>query len=203
MVKSANLKITYKGHFDQINAETLLVTLLNMTEALTIINDYLNEAHSSNNKLKTKIESFSPESLTINFNLYLEQIEDSSMENKSHNVNDLVYRFVGMIVLKRFLGLIKPVVIKHINFAEIIIENKRGNTAIINHETFKLYNSSNILHEKITNFFSVLKADFLVEFIEFKLNNIKFIKVKKNNFSTLCETINIQDLEDTQDVFVN
>ena len=101
------------------------------------------------------------------------------MENKSHNVNDLVYRFVGMIVLKRFLGLTKPVVIKHINIAEIIIENKKGNTAIINHETFKLYNSSNILHEKITNFFSVLKADFLVEFIEFKLNNIKFIKVKK------------------------
>ena len=202
-VRGSNLKIKYKGHLDQINAETLLVSLLNMTHALNEINDYLNEIHSSHNKLATKIEAFTKGSLTVDFNLYLEQIEDSSKKNKSHSVNDLIYSFVGMIVLKRFLGIRKPVTIKNINSAEIIIENDRGNTTIINHETFKLYNTSHVLHEKITNFFSALNADYLIESIEFRLNNMKFIEVNKNYFSTLSEKIDTQYLEDTEDVFVH
>ena len=161
-VIGSNLKIRYKGHLNQINAETLLVSLLNMIHALDDINDYLNEIHGSNNKLDTKIEAFSKGSLLVDLNLYLEQIDGSSKKKKSHGVNDLVYCFVGMIILKRFLGIRKPVSIKNINSAEIIIENDRGNTTIINHETFKLYNSCNILHEKITNFFSTLNADYLI-----------------------------------------
>ena len=108
-----------------------------------------------------------------------------------------------MIVLKRFLGLRKPVTIKNINSAEIIIENDRGNTTIINHETFKLYNSSNALHEKVTNFFSALEADYLIDSIEFKLNNMKFIEVNKNYFSVLSEKIDTQYLEDTEDIFIH
>lgn len=201
-VKGSNLKIKYNGHFVQINAETLLVSLLNMTEALKEINDYLNEIHGSENKLAIKIESISPGSLLADFNIFLEKIEGSS-KIKSHSVNDLIYSFVGMIVLKRFLGIRKPVTIKNINSAEIIIENDRGNTTIINHETFKLYNSNNVLHEKITNFFSALNGDYLIESVVFKLNNMKFIEVNKNYFSTLSEKIDTQYLEDTEDVFVH
>ena len=202
-VKGSNLKIKYKGHLEEINAETLLVSLLNMTHALNDINDYLNELHSSHNILKTKIEAFSRDSLVVDLNLYLEQVDDSSKKVKSHSVNDLIYSFVGMIVLKRFLGIRKPVTIKNINSAEIIIENDRGNTTIINHTTFKLYNSSNALHEKVTNFFSVLNADYLIESIEFRLNNMKFIEVNKNYFSVLSEKIDTQYLEDTEDVFIH
>lgn len=201
-VKGSNLKIKYNGHLDQINAETLLVSLLNLTKALNEINDYLNEIHGSHNKLVTKIEAFSRGSLLVDFNLYLEQIDDSK-KNRSHGVNDLIYSFVGMIVLKRFLGIGKPVSIKNINSAEIIIENDRGNTTIINHETFKLYNSSNVLHEKVTNFFSALEADYLIDSVEFKLNNMKFIEVNKNYFSVLSEKIDTEYLEDTEDVFVH
>ncbi len=202
-VKGSNLKIIYKGRLEEINAETMLVSLLNMTEALNTINDYLNELHDSHNILKTKIEAFSKGSLIVDFNLYLEQIDDSTKKKKSHGVNDLIYSFVGMVVLKRFLGLRKPVSIKNINSAEIIIENDRGNTTIINHETFKLYYSSNALHEKVTNFFRALEADYLIDSIEFKLNNMKFIEVNKNYFSTLSEKIDTQYLEDTEDVFVH
>ena len=202
-LKGSNLKIKYNGHLDQINAETLLISLLNMTQALNYINDYLNELHGSHNILNNKIEAFSRDNLVFDLDLYLERMDDSSKKSKSYGVNDIIYSFVGLIVLKRFLGIRKPVSIKNINSAEVIIENDRGNTTIINHETYKLYNSSNILHEKITNFFSALNAEYLIDSIEFKLNNMKFIEVNKNYFSILSEKIDTQYLEDTEDVFVH
>ena len=81
-VKGSNLKIIYKGSLEEINAETMLVSLLNMTNALNTINDYLNKLHGSNNILKTKIEAFSKGSLIVDFNLYLEQVDDSAKKKK-------------------------------------------------------------------------------------------------------------------------
>jgi len=198
-VEISNLKIKFSCEDKKIKATTLLQSLLNLTQALDLINVYLNEVFGTNKKFEVKIGNLSQENLLVDLTLYLEDKEDS--KEKTFGEKDILYFFVGMIALKRSLGITKPVSIKLINNKEIILENDKGKTLIINHDTFKLYNSNDGLHEKITNFFRILHEDRLLESILFKLNNKKFIEIARRSFPKLREKIKIEYLQDVQDLY--
>ncbi len=198
-VERSNLKIKFSCEYKKIKATTLLQSLLNLTQALDLINVYLNEIYGTNKKFEVEIGNISQENLLVDLNLSLEDKEDS--KEKTFGEKDILFYFVGIIALKRSLGITKPVSIKHINNTEIILENDKGNTSIINHNTFKLYNSNDGLHEKVTNFFRVLHEDRLLESLMFKLNNKKFIEIKRSNFRKLSEKIKVEYLQDVQDLY--
>ncbi len=162
--EGTDFKITFTGQLHQVNADTLISSLINISSVIQEINNEINP----DKKINIKIKALSKGSFEILWGLQQQLIDAVNLLPSIDKTADILTILVGLLTIKEFLKGEKPKSVQETNEQEIRIENNNGNIIIINNSTFKIYRENEKANESINNFFDAAENEPAIEGLEIK-----------------------------------
>lgn len=188
-MEHADFKIKYEGKLAQIDSNTLINSLFNITAAIQEINAELNKESNIKTTLQIKINAFSGGSFLVNLQLLRDIAKDllppAVFVGAQIDIKTIINVLIQFIKLKLSLKGGKPQEI-HKSGDEVEITNNEGDITIIDKRTYNLYKGNVIVNESITKNFETLREDDAID--GFKLTDKKgrpFIEIPKKDFNNL------------------
>jgi hypothetical protein len=182
-------KLSYEGKLHQIDSNTLINSLFNITAAIQEINAELNKESNIKTTLQIKINAFSGGSFLVNLQLLRDIAKDlfppAVFVGAQIDIKTIINVLIQFIKLKLSLKGGKPQEI-HKNGDEVKITNNEGDITIIDKRTYNLYKGNVIVNESITKNFETLREDDAID--GFKLTDKKdrpLIDIHKEDFNNL------------------
>lgn len=195
-------QIRYDGDFSDLEAKTLLTSLLSMVESLQEISRVHNEQLNHDYKLDVKIIPFQKGSFIVSFSLHAKELIESifrllSSSDSVAYISGLIASLTGIIQLIKWMRGEKPAKIEiNNNNGNIVIINNQGKTKEISSVDYKILQSVKI-HEHVTSCFSMIRDNESIDsftIIEQDGNNLKeLVNVERSDFDVLSTSSNILD----------
>ena len=161
------LKIKYDTQPAQINANTLLVSLLNFVALV----EEINEVVAPEQRLQIRINAFEPGS----FSVYVEVLKKTGNKLRGlwktagdsvKTVKNIIEIFKQFLVLKKHLAGEKPTEVKEIDGNNLQIKNSNGNTLIVNKNTYNIYVNDAKANDCLKNAFEPIVEDTAINGVE-------------------------------------
>lgn len=188
-MERGDYKVAYEGQLPQIDSNTLINSLLNITAAIQEINAELNKESNIKTTIQIKINAFSGGSFLMHLELLRDIAKDllppAAFVGAQINILSIIKALIEFIKLKLFLKGGKPKEI-HKSGNEVTITDTKGDTTIIDNRTYNLYTKNVIVNEAITKNFETLHEDDAID--GFKLMDEKdkaLIQIQKKDFKNL------------------
>jgi hypothetical protein len=196
-------QIRYEGEFSDLEARTLLSSLLSMVESLQEISKVHNEVLHHDYRLDVNITPFQKGSFIVSFSLHAKELIETLFHMLSNKeaiayIAALIGSLTGTIQLIKWLKGDKP--------SKIEINNNNGNITIINIDgdkrdisnvDYKVLQSTKI-HNHVNNCFKMINCNESinsVKIIEQDGNLLKeLVVIDRPEFDLLSQTSNVIDL---------
>jgi hypothetical protein len=183
-----DFKLKYEGKLHQIDSNTLVNSLFNMTAAMQEINSELSKEFNIKTRLQIKVNAFSDGSFLVHLELVRDIIEDllapAVVVGAQIDIKTLIKVLIDFIKLKHFLKGEKPERVREIKDSVII--NNNGGTITVNKNTYKIYTKNLVVNEAINKNFETLQEDDAID--GFKITDKKdkpLIQIPKDDFKNL------------------
>ena len=184
-------KIKFGGQVHQIDAQTFINSLINIS---TIIQE-INQELESGKKIEIKIKATEKGSFITTLSLQ-ETIDTAQRLFTRENITliaNIIEIFAGVLFIKGHLGSKKPKNIEE-KGDKIKIENNEGVINIFDNRTYGIYNRNQVIGDAISNNFSTLENDPSIDEFEIIYKEGKSIfKAVKEDFSILATKTEIAD----------
>lgn len=182
-------KIKFGGQLHQVDANTFIYSLVNISTVIQEINQELR----SDKKIEIKIKATEEGSFITT--LILEHGAGLAKLFTTENINltaSIIAIFAGVFTIKEFLKNKKPKNEKE-EGDKITIENEKGNVLIIDNRTYGIYNRNQIINDAISNNFSTLESDPSIDDFEIISENKSLFKAERENFDQLATKSEVAD----------
>jgi hypothetical protein len=169
----SNFKIKYDGQLHQVDANTLINSLLHITAIMQEINDELNRELGIDKKLEIKINAFSDGSFLVDLQLVSGLLKGMGklLSGGVDSCKTILDILIALFTLKKFLKGKKPDRVEEKgNDVKIYIDNR---TIVVNKRVNKLYGNNNTINEATTKNFETLDNDPCIEGLEILDENEK------------------------------
>ncbi|MCJ7508744.1 MAG: hypothetical protein MUO85_08460 [candidate division Zixibacteria bacterium] len=187
-VEHTDFKIKYDGKLHQIDSNTLINSLFNITAAMQEINRELNRESSSKVEIQIKVNAFSKGCFLLHFELIKSVADDllapTAILVTQTDIYTTIKIFVEFIRLKLFLKGEKP---QEINKSEgdVTIINNKGNI-VVDKRTFNVYTKNEKVNEAFTKNFETLREDSAIDGFDFNDRTDRtLIHIPKEDFNAL------------------
>jgi len=182
-------KIKFGGQLHQVDANTFIYSLINISTVIQEINQELR----SDKKIEIKIKATEEGSFVTS--LILEQGASLAKLFNSDNIRltaDIITIFAGVFAIKGFLNNKKPRSEKE-EGDRITIENEKGNILIIDNRTYGIFNRNQIINDAISNNFATLESDPSIDNFEIISEGKALFKTERDNFDQLATKSEVAD----------
>ncbi len=188
-MENADFKLRYEGKFPQIDSNTLINSLFNMTAAMQEINTELNKESNIKTSLQIKINAFSKGSFLVHLELLRDVADDllakAAFVSAQMNINTIIKVLIEFIKLKLFLKGEKPSEIRQ-SKNEVAITNDKGDITYVDNRTYNLYIKSPIVNESVIKNFETLRDDDAIDGLNLTdKKNKSLIHIQKKDFNDL------------------
>ncbi len=189
-----DLKIKFDGQTHQIEANTLINSLLHFTTIVQEINTEL----KTDKKIDIKINSLSEGSFLIHFTLesltLLEQAKKLFSSEASGAVANVITQVTLVYAVARFLMGKKPKTSIKTDKNQTVIENEKGDTITIENITINIYNNK-IIQKSLNQEFTTLENDPNVTGFEILDKEDKpIVQIGRPEFSALASGLDYTEL---------
>jgi hypothetical protein len=190
-------KIHYEGQLHQVDADTLLVSLLNITTCLKEINTQINIEKQTDRKLDIKINAFSPGSFIVELHLGLQNVLEYLFNG--HVVETtaaIVSIFVSILKIKaKFL---KDKEIGHNEKdGKVEIHTESGDVIVTDKIVYQLYRTNKTANDCIAKSFDVLANDPGIDSfgIYEGCSEYPIVSIPKDDFDDLKSIVKIEPID--------
>lgn len=193
-----DLKIKFDGQSHQIEANTLINSLLHFTSVVQEINTEL----KTDRKIDIKINALPEGSFLVHFTLealnILEQAGKMFSSGISSATANIVTEVTAIYGVYRFLGG-KPIKSRKVKGDQVTIENEKGDKIVTNNITINIYDNKNI-QKSLSQEFSTLDNDPNVTGFEIldkddntlvQIPRVEFFDLANGIYEVLSESENI------------
>lgn len=180
-----DFKIKFDGQQHQVDANTLISSLIHTTTVVQEVNNFLN----SGKKIEIKVKALEKGSFLV----HIELVETTFQNLKNLLTKDnievaaaIIGTVVGLIQIKKILKGKKP---KNINTEDgrTKITNENGDILIIENATFNIYENSSKVKDALSQNFDVINNDPAITGFELTdKNEVPIIRVEKDEFSDMA-----------------
>ena len=180
-----DLKIKFDGQTHQIEANTLINSLLHFTAIVQEINAEL----KTDRKIDIKINALPEGSFLVHFTLEAMTLLEQATKIFSNPTNSAAANIISELGLVygiyRFLGG-KPIKSKKVIGNQVTIENEKGDTIITNNITINIFENKNV-QKSLSQEFATLENDPNVTGFEIiDSNNVPIVQIPRIEFSDLA-----------------
>jgi len=191
MPSQNEFKIKFGGQLHQIDAQTFIGSLVNVSTVIEEVNQEL----ATGKKIEIKIKANEPGSFITS--LELQEVVDVAQRlftaDNVHILADIIVVMGGLYKLKKHLGNKTPKSVKE-EGDRIRIENEKGVINIFDNRTYGIYNRNQIANDAISNNFSTLENDPSVENFEIiDSKNRQIFIANKEDFEGLAIKSEVAD----------
>jgi hypothetical protein len=191
--QNTDLKIKFDGQVNQIDVNTLINSLLHITNAIAEVNNELCKEIGEYKKIEVKVNAFSSGSFLVHLEL-IESLGDVLNHLFSRETVEYLSWIAGIlgttIALKQFLKSKKPEKVEQTSSTSFTITNTEGSTTVIDNRTFNLYFSNENYQQALTKTFETLDNDPSVTGFEITDNlDTPVIAIQQDSFKTLAVPI--------------
>lgn len=196
-------QIKYEGDFTDLEARTLLSSLLSMVESLQEISNVHNEVTHHDYKLDVKITPFQKGSFIVSLSLHAKELIESifhllSNKESIYYIAALLTSLTSVIQLIKWLRGGKPSKIEINNHnGTIIIFNTDGEKKEISNVDYNVLKSSKVL-DRINSCFAMINNNESIDAVRIieqegdSLNEL--VSVERPDFELLTQTSNVLDI---------
>jgi len=182
---ATDFKIRFDGEQNQIDANTLINSLIHTTSIIQELNRNL----ESGKKIDVKIKALEKGSFLVHIDLIETSLQSLKTLLTKENIEigaAIVAGLVGLIEIKKFLKG-KKAKSKTEDAGKVIIENVDGNVLQVENFTFNIYENNTIIRDALSQNFETLENDPSISSFEITDNEeIPLVKVDKDEFHDLA-----------------
>jgi len=180
-----DFKIRFDGEQNQIDANTLINSLIHTTSIIQELNRNL----ESGKKIDVKIKALEKGSFLVHIDLIETSLQSLKTLLTKENIEigaAIIAGLVGLIEIKKFLKG-KKAQSKTEDAGKVIIENVDGNVLQVENFTFNIYENNTIIRDALSQNFETLENDPSISSFEITDNEeIPLVKVDKDEFHDLA-----------------
>ena len=180
-----NFKIKFDGQEHQLDANTLINSLIHTSSIIQEVNTFYN----SGKKIEIKIKALEKGNFLINIELVesvLENIKNLLTKDNVEYAAAIIGSFIGLIELKKFLRGKKAKSIEEKSSEKVRIENEDGQVIYIENFTYIVYENSSIVKDALAQNFETLDNDPTITAFEITdKNEVPLIRVEKEDFNSM------------------
>jgi len=180
-----DFKIRFDGEQNQIDANTLINSLIHTTSIIQELNRNL----ESGKKIDVKIKALEKGSFLVHIDLIETSLQSLKTLLTKENIEigaAIIAGLVGLIEIKKFLKG-KKAQSKTEDAGKVIIENVDGNVLQVENFTFNIYENNTIIRDALSQNFETLENDPSISSFEITVNEeIPLVKVDKDEFHDLA-----------------
>lgn len=180
-----NFKIKFDGQEHQLDANTLINSLIHTSSIIQEVNSYYN----SGKKIEIKIKALEKGSFLINIELVetiLDNLKNLLTKDNVEYAAAIIGSLVGLIELKKFLKGKKAKSIEEKSSEKVKIENEDGQVIYIENFTYTIYENSTIVKDALAQNFETLDNDPKITGFEITdKNENPLIRVEKEDFNNM------------------
>lgn len=181
---SNQFKLKFDGQLNQIDANTLINSLIHMTNVIQEINI---ELHSGK-KIEIKIKALERGSFLVHVELIetlVDHITNIFTKENIETVSYIVLTLVGLLQLKKHLrGKKEKSIKKDGDF--VSIENNEGNIITVKELTYHIYSSNSTVNDAISQNFETINSD--PNIAAFEVTDVEekpLIRIEKDEFESI------------------
>ena len=182
---ATDFKIRFDGEQNQIDANTLINSLIHTTSIIQELNRNL----ESGKKIDVKIKALEKGSFLVHIDLIETSLQNLKTLLTKENIEigaAIIAGLVGLIEIKKFLKG-KKAQSKTEDAGKVIIENVDGNVLQVENFTFNIYENNTIIRDALSQNFETLENDPSISSFEITDNEeIPLVKVDKDEFHDLA-----------------
>jgi len=182
---ATDFKIRFDGEQNQIDANTLINSLIHTTSIIQELNRNL----ESGKKIDVKIKALEKGSFLVHIDLIETSLQNLKTLLTKENIEigaAIIAGLVGLIEIKKFLKG-KKAKSKTEDAGKVIIENVDGNVLQVENFTFNIYENNTIIRDALSQNFETLENDPSISSFEITDNEeIPLVKVDKDEFHDLA-----------------
>ena len=177
-----NFKIKFDGQEHQLDANTLINSLIHISSIIQEVNSYYN----SGKKIEIKIKALEKGSFLINIELVesaLEHLKNLLTKDNVEYAAAIIGSVIGLVELKKFLKGKKAKSVDQKANEKVRIENEEGEVIYIENFTYNIYQNSPIIKDALAQNFETLDNDPNITAFEITdKNEVPLIRVEKVEF---------------------
>lgn len=177
-----NFKIKFDGQEHQLDANTLINSLIHISSIIQEVNSYYN----SGKKIEIKIKALEKGSFLINIELVesaLEHLKNLLTKDNVEYAAAIIGSVIGLVELKKFLKGKKAKSVDEKTNEKVRIENEEGEVIYIENFTYNIYQNSPIIKDALAQNFETLDNDPNITAFEITdKNEVPLIRVEKVEF---------------------
>lgn len=177
-----NFKIKFDGQEHQLDANTLINSLIHISSIIQEVNSYYN----SGKKIEIKIKALEKGSFLINIELVesaLEHLKNLLTKDNVEYAAAIIGSVIGLVELKKFLKGKKAKSVDEKTNEKVRIENEEGEVIYIENFTYNIYQKSPIIKDALAQNFETLDNDPNITAFEITdKNEVPLIRVEKVEF---------------------
>ena len=177
-----NFKIKFDGQEHQLDANTLINSLIHISSIIQEVNSYYN----SGKKIEIKIKALEKGSFLINIELVesaLEHLKNLLTKDNVEYAAAIIGSVIGLVELKKFLKGKKAKSVDEKTNEKVRIENEEGEVIYIENFTYNIYQNSPIIKDALAQNFETLDNDPNITAFEITdKNEVSLIRVEKVEF---------------------
>ena len=197
-----DLTIRYDGQTNQIDANTFINSLLQ----ISLIIQEVNKELYPEKKVNVKINALREGSFVVDIILQsslISDITDFFSAKDGIAITSIIGVIGSLITIKQFLKKDAPTVIEN-KGDDVIIVNGSGNKTIVNKTVFNIYKNNTTIQNALSDEFSTLNSDSNISSFEmFDANDRPLCNVSKDEFYDLSEKFIDQNDEINKKISVN
>lgn len=156
------LQIIFDGELNEVDAQTFIGSLENITTIIYELNREVNKEFSTNFQVKVKIKAFSPGSFVLHLGI-LSQISEIAQElftaGHIQSAAHIVAILTGILGLKKILKGKKPQKVTKAPENKVIVEGDDNKHITIDNRVFNIYMNNGSINEALDKNFSILDSD--------------------------------------------
>lgn len=197
-----SITLHYGSEFNEIDANTLIISLMSISEAVTDINRYLNSVHGTDNKINIRINAVTKGSIIFDITL-VQSIGEAiiGVLSNSNNLNILVNAFTSITDIVIFLKSKKPKSVQKNDSGSVIIENQFNNCREITINNYNFYMNCPAARKAIAKNNEALSDDPSVNEFEVLQDNNPLISVSHKEMEGATEAPPLVDNEQERNIF--
>lgn len=193
--QNTDLKIKFDGQVSQIDVNTLINSLLHITNAITEVNNELCKEIGEYKKIEVKVNAFSSGSFLVHLELIgsIGDIVNQIFSRENIEYLSWIAGILGSaITLRQFLKSKKPEKIEQSDKTSFVITNTDGGKTVVNQRTYNLYFTNENFQQAITKTFETLENDPSVSGLEITdAQDAPVISVQQDDFKILSTSVEV------------
>lgn len=180
-----DFKIKFDGQQHQVDANTLISSLIHTTTVVQEVNNFLN----SGKKIEIKVKALEKGSFLVHIELVetaLQSLKNLLTKDNIEVAAAIIGTVVGLIEIKKVLKGKKPKEVKP-EGDRTKITNENGDILIIENATFNIYENNTKVKDALSQNFDVINNDPAITGFELTdKNEVPIIRVEKDEFADMA-----------------